>query len=425
MKKIQLLGMITFILMSLSLIFCTNPANSTLAPPSLMLDLDEYNYNPAADAGKPRYENIPYSDEAASLILDFYPVYSSRPTPLVIFAHANGRTYRNCMDEPQSGDVRLLRFLDDGYSVASIEFRHPSQGGPQPGIDISRAVQFFKYNAAKFNVNPDKIVLVGRSLGSIGLYSSLAPDMADPGNANPVLRMSTKVAGIFQGNAQTTWNLAWWNENIRAVPNAINTDLQTNAIDVVTADAPPLLLTYEYSESLINTKAPASPAGAVNHHPLFGKTFFDAANTAGAKDVTVLYNNGVFDEALNDPQAKVHMFDEMRPWVNSVLCDYYLNSVTNGDEQSQVDFMIKNADGAGYSVFISNTRIEDPLKYAGDRYNREYVSPYKKYNDVTFSTSGVTINGLTNGNTYYAYVIYSPQFGVFERSNVIKLNPSN
>lgn len=83
-------------------------------------------------------------------------------------------------------------------------------------------------------------------------------------------------------------------------------------------------------------------------------------------------------------------------------------SVGNGNGQSNVNFAIRSANGKGYVVYISDTGVE---------------GTFSAYGNVNFNASGAHVKGLTNGKTYYAYIMYESG-GIAERSDVVLLNPS-
>ena len=60
--------------------------------------------------------------------------------------------------------------------------------------DACRAVQFVRLNAAKWNLDPERIAVGGGSQGALpALYVACAGERADPQSSDPVERVSTKV----------------------------------------------------------------------------------------------------------------------------------------------------------------------------------------------------------------------------------------
>ena len=96
------------------------------------------------------------------LSLDFYRVQSERVVPLVIVIHAGSW---------QSGDNRDFISMDRylagrGYAVADIIYRlAPRWKFPAAADDTRAAIEFLCGQADKLKIDPNRIVLLGRSAG--------------------------------------------------------------------------------------------------------------------------------------------------------------------------------------------------------------------------------------------------------------------
>lgn len=131
--------------------------------------------------------------------------------PLIIWAHPNGATKTL---RPGSATFQALvpPALEAGFAFASIEFRHPvvNEGNnpdtPVPHLDIARAIQFIRANAEALGVDKRNIFIVSQSRGSLGVWTALQDDMADPDANSVVRRQSTRVNAVFAFNAQTTYD---------------------------------------------------------------------------------------------------------------------------------------------------------------------------------------------------------------------------
>ncbi len=113
----------------------------------------------------PAVETIPYRERAGEepLVLDLYG--GARPgeaRPLVVMVHGGSWS---------GGDRHQLtaiarRLAGDGVAVASIEYglapRHPFPDGLE---DVITAVDFLKARAASLGIDPERVVLYGRSAG--------------------------------------------------------------------------------------------------------------------------------------------------------------------------------------------------------------------------------------------------------------------
>jgi acetyl esterase/lipase len=89
-------------------------------------------------------------------------------------------------------------FLDRGYTVfAVVHGSQPRFTIPEVVDDMHRAVRFIKANAAKYNVDPDKLGIAGGSAGGhLSLMQGCAPREGNPKAADPVERQSSKVAAV-------------------------------------------------------------------------------------------------------------------------------------------------------------------------------------------------------------------------------------
>lgn len=109
--------------------------------------------------------------------IDLYLATSEEPTPLVIFFHG-GQFVGGDEDNPRYIDIKLL--LEAGISIASVDYRDMALGSfPMPFEDAARAVQFLRFYADKFNVDPEKFATFGEEAGgNIALYIALHDDLA-------------------------------------------------------------------------------------------------------------------------------------------------------------------------------------------------------------------------------------------------------
>lgn len=159
--------------------------------------------------------------------LDFYKVRSRNPTPLIIFVHGGGFMKGDKAPGPNNCSIglpMLSGFLANGFSVALINYRFSSSvelpGLPIeeylsgkshfiPYLDGARALQFLRYNATRFNVNPNEIMVMGSSAGAdISMWLGFHDDLKDPDNTHLVKRQSTKPLCTAAKKGHPTYNPA-------------------------------------------------------------------------------------------------------------------------------------------------------------------------------------------------------------------------
>ncbi|MDG2382683.1 MAG: alpha/beta hydrolase [Pirellulaceae bacterium] len=98
-----------------------------------------------------------------SLLLDLYrPQESSQPTPGLIFIHGGA----------WSGGERTVyryyttRFAERGFAAATITYRLSGQANfPAAVHDAKCAVRWMRAHAEKYNIDPDRIAVIGGSAG--------------------------------------------------------------------------------------------------------------------------------------------------------------------------------------------------------------------------------------------------------------------
>jgi acetyl esterase/lipase len=125
------------------------------------------------------------------LHLDLYRASAdATPRPLVVFVHgggwwaANQRAASAFLDFP----AVLANLARRGYVVASIEYRLSGEAPfPAQLIDLQEAVRFLRANAARFGIDPAKVVLWGVSAGAqlaaLDAVICATPSVGDSGKA--------------------------------------------------------------------------------------------------------------------------------------------------------------------------------------------------------------------------------------------------
>jgi len=112
--------------------------------------------------------NIPYNNDTLKKhLLDIYlPANAKGKVPLVVFIHGGGWIGNDKYADMGYMPNTVNAMLDNGFAVASIDYRF-AQDAVFPGIlqDCNKAVSFLYDNAAKYNLDKNKIALMGFSAG--------------------------------------------------------------------------------------------------------------------------------------------------------------------------------------------------------------------------------------------------------------------
>jgi len=90
------------------------------------------------------------------------PKEDHSPKPALVWIPGGG--WRGADKNLMLGE--MAEFANAGYVVASIYYRSSSEGKwPAQMIDVKTAIRFLRANAEKYEINPDKIGVFGRSAG--------------------------------------------------------------------------------------------------------------------------------------------------------------------------------------------------------------------------------------------------------------------
>jgi acetyl esterase/lipase len=239
----------------------------------------------APDKPQPDAADIKYGSHERN-VLDLWRAKSESPTPLLVFIHGGG--FR-AGDKSQLAAALLKGCLDSGISVTSINYRLSQHAPfPAPMLDSARAVQFLRSKSKEWNLDPKRIAASGGSAGAgISLWLGFHDDLADPANADPVLRESTRLTCLGVMGAQSSYDPRFIKQIVggRAhehpalmpfyglkedeldSPKAHKLYEEASAINYVSKDDPPVFLFYNEPKGPLPDDA--KPGQGI-HHPNFG-----------------------------------------------------------------------------------------------------------------------------------------------------------
>jgi acetyl esterase/lipase len=90
--------------------------------------------------------------------------YHPTPQPLIVFVQGSSwRTPRMGEEIPQ-----LVRFAQNGYTVATVQHRSAIDGYPFPAFleDVKTAIRYLRKNAKKYAIDPERVAVWGTSSGA-------------------------------------------------------------------------------------------------------------------------------------------------------------------------------------------------------------------------------------------------------------------
>ena len=114
------------------------------------------------------YSNIPYAgDTVLKHLLDIYvPHANKKNTPLVVWIHGGAWMLNDKYADMSYMQNTVKSFIDSGYALASIDYRYSTTAiFPAQIQDVNEAVEFLYDHAAKYNLDKNRIAVIGFSAG--------------------------------------------------------------------------------------------------------------------------------------------------------------------------------------------------------------------------------------------------------------------
>ena len=227
------------------------PAHSWALSFCLMVSLSP-NYVRATPAPARHLEDVEYSRvQGVKLRFDASLPATTDPAPAAIIVHGGGwvRGDRRLDVQP------LFQPLEDaGIAWFSIDYRLATDV-TQFGVaidDVEEAVRFIKAHAAEYNINPNRIALIGESAGGqLAAMAALRADHAASVKAVVALYTPTDLVSLFQ---HSTFVPARFRDGVRGTPweGMVLAGLsQLSPIENVRHDMPPFLFIHGTADSLV------------------------------------------------------------------------------------------------------------------------------------------------------------------------------
>jgi len=259
----------------------------------------------AAFAAKtpPTFRDVAYGPLERD-VLDFWQAESDTPTPVVVFIHGGG-FYQGSKNGASESYIKKCR--ENGVSYAAINYPY-YQDVALLGIirdNIARAVQFLRYKSDEWNIDKNAIAVYGSSAGAgSSLWLAFHDDIADPDNADPVLRESSRVSAAVGIRTQATYDFAKWFKYFKGEMDAktlrawklifirtvvemyhVETEKQLNTPEIKEVRRELDMLTMMDANDppvLVQTFTSDGPKGDMLHHPVHPRTVMKQAANVGA-----------------------------------------------------------------------------------------------------------------------------------------------
>jgi alpha-L-fucosidase 2 len=203
----------------------------------------------AAEVRTPTQDGLLYGTaDGQPLTMDYYAPKGDGIHPIAIIIHGGG--YK-AGDSKSGSEAYVADFLAPaGYAVFSVNYRlAPRYPYPYMVQDVERAVRYIRYNAQKWNADPNKIALVGGSAG--GFLSNMVGLLNAPGDpkaADPVDRESAKAQAVVSLYAQSSFEFVPLNADVHRLLDPLIAEKgykeaikEASPITYVSKDDPPFL----------------------------------------------------------------------------------------------------------------------------------------------------------------------------------------
>jgi len=249
----------------------------------------------------PSFANVKYGPHERN-VFDIWLADTTSPAPLAIYIHGGGFKAGSKEKLPEN---ELAQLLKSGISVAAINYRYVTTAPlPTPHNDAKLALQFIRSKAEEWNIDKDRVAAFGGSAGAqISMWLAFSDDMANPNSNNPIERESTRLTCVATKGGQTTNVLDFWRNRIgqllgdgqtieslsrpvgkerdpekafmatwgaKTLEEASENAKRCSALTLVSADDPPIFMSYGMSPSAKIPNDPKKVRGWIIHHVLFG-----------------------------------------------------------------------------------------------------------------------------------------------------------
>lgn len=224
------------------------------------------------------------TDEGVKLNMDLYhPDTGTGPAPVVIYIHGGGWTGGDKSDGAGMLFTQPLR--ENGYLVAAINYRlAPTYPFPAPIEDVKCAVRHLRANAEKYNLDPNRIgVLGGSSGGHLASLLGLADESAgwDVGQFEDQSSHVDAVVDLWGPADLTRFDYNPSREVYKTVFGAENPQdpilEKYNPVTYISPDDPPFLILHGEDDETVP--------------PIQSQIFFDQLKAAGVPVELVMVKN--------------------------------------------------------------------------------------------------------------------------------------
>lgn len=165
-------------------------------------------------------ESIAYGESERNKF-DLFTPDSDTKTPIVIYIHGGGFVGGSKSDLYKNFFFTNLvdNLLSENIAFAAINYRlletNETEGVFKSLNDSKRALQFIRHFSNDYNIDKDKVLLIGASAGAgTSLWIGFNNDMAQINHSEEILRESTRVNGIVALSTQANYDIPEWHNTV-------------------------------------------------------------------------------------------------------------------------------------------------------------------------------------------------------------------
>lgn len=192
------------------------------------------------------YAQVPTFEKPNQLLqMDLLIPLVAQKLPAVIFVTGGGLISANRARMPQL----RMHLAEKNFVVASINYRTaPNSKFPQPIEDVKSAIRFLKANAQKFNVDAEKVFLIGDSAGGYLTAFAAVTNGDKIFNVGENLDCSSKIVASVD-----LYGIA----DLRAIAKLFPIETfcddaeQANPINYITKNSAPMLLMHGTADNIV------------------------------------------------------------------------------------------------------------------------------------------------------------------------------
>ncbi len=185
--------------------------------------------------------------ENTDLKMDLYYPDQGGPWPVLIFVHGGGWS--------EGDKVGVITTpTQAGYLVTSINYRlYPEVQFPAMIEDVKCAIRFLRANAGQYNIDPERIAMIGHSAGAhLAALAGLA-DESNEWDVGQYLEQSSRVQAVIAISGPYDLRRNFGSEVDALIQNVFGTQQLVSASPVTHASPgdPPVLIIHGDSDPVV------------------------------------------------------------------------------------------------------------------------------------------------------------------------------